>query len=338
MSCQINRKKISGWLFLLIIVNFITMGGATKAHAEEGIGFSYRNQLPKNQSSQGSYFDLLVKPSLKQTLVTEIKNESQTEMTVKISINDSKTTPTGTIEYGPSSLRNTEENVIKLTELLSGPTEVTLKSGETKNVEFQLRVPEKSFEGVILGGIQLEQVMPKTVSKKAVSVKNKYAYAFSVSLRESEKKITYQLSSVESSYNVSDNQGQVTVDVENDSQEIVKELTLATVLTEKDSNEVIVEEVVTNLKMAPKSIMAFQFNVNDLAAGNYVTKTLAKAGGQEWQWENTFEVKEIKSKPEKQLIETDVPQVNYGSVILIGFTVLIGTAILFIVLKLARKN
>ncbi|MGO3711025.1 WxL protein peptidoglycan domain-containing protein [Vagococcus salmoninarum] len=336
---KILVKKIKLIMLFSIISCCSVLSLTTKVQAEEGIGFSYYNQIPKNQLTEGSYFDLLVKPKDKQTLITEVRNESSESITVKVSINDSKTTGTGIIDYGPSNLENTKGLELKLNDILTGPTEVILKKGEVKELEFQLVLPEKSFEGVILGGIQLEKVTKNQVSKDAVSVQNKYAYAFSVSLRENKKKLDYNLNAVSSSYEQTARGNQVKIKVTNDTQEIVKKLQLSTIITASDAKEVLLEKASDNMKMAPMSVMDYAIEFPKAEPGKYVAKTIAKAGKQEWSWENEFEVLEQDQVLGSQVLEDDEPGKNSLSwVVAIILTLIIGTGILFVAIKLYKKN
>lgn len=322
---------LSSWSFIQIVT--------VTARADTGIGFSYYNHKPKNQLSEGSYFDLLVKPKMKQTLVTEIRNESAETITVKISINDSKTTSSGVIDYGPSSLKNTKGLRIKLSDILTGPTEIVLKKGEVKDLEFKLVMPEESFKGILLGGIELEKVTKKTVSTEKISVSNKYAYVYSISIRENETLEPYKLSAVKSEYVTTARDGKVEVQVSNDSQEIVKGLKIASVITSVAANEVLVEQVTEDMKMAPMSIMNYLVDFPDAEPGKYQVKTIATIRKETWSWVNEFEVLgQQQTVGTKELNEDNYRNINFGWLIAIISTVVIGTGILFITIRLYKKH
>lgn len=330
-----NKKKLIRCLLSLTVIWLVVNAFSKIVEAEEGIGFSYVNVIPKNQMSEGSYFDLLVKPKASQTLVTEIKNESLETIKIKLSINDSTTTQTGTIEYGPSSLKNRKGEYPKLTEMLTGPTEITLKKGEVQTVELKLTVPDEVFEGVILGGVQLERIMAKTESEKAVSVKNKYAYAFSVSIRESDKLLAPKLENLGGSYSSVDGKEQVKIELENQSQEIVKNMKMTTIISKKDSNKVLLEDVLEDMKMAPQSIMDYRIDFPNVEAGSYVAKTNILVGKKVFSWENFFEVSEGEERSSSRKLDvTKDEQVNYLGIVAIIATIIIGTGIIFLVIKL----
>lgn len=335
-----NKKKKS-WVILVavsIVILWTIVSPKMIVLAEEGIGFSYHNKIPKNQITKGSYFDLLVKPKDQQVLVTEIRNESRETIEIKISINDSKTNQNGQIEYGPSTLKNTKTLPYKLNDILTGPSEVTLKKGEVKEVEFVLKVPEKAFEGVLLGGIQLEKMTKDEPSDKEISVKNKYAYNFSISIRENKKILPYEIETQGTSFlNVND-QKWINLAISNNSQEIVKEMKVETIITEENSNEVLLENVAENLKMAPMSIMEYLIPFPEGAPGKYIEKTKVTTGKDVISWENTFTISEkLNQLGNEKLIERNQNGFNILWVIGILATLLIGTLILFIVIKLYKK-
>lgn len=331
-------KKRLVWLsFISLILWCVGQRMTLRAHAEEGIGFSYYNKTPKNQVSEGSYFDLLVKPKGQQTLVTEIRNESTETITITISISDSKTTGTGVIEYGPSQLINTKNLVYKLSDILTGPSEVKLKKGEVKEVKFNLNVPEKSFEGVILGGIQLEKTTKKSENEGADTIRNKYAYAFSVSLRENDQKLPYRLNSERVTYLTNEELGQVAVSVSNDSQEIVKEMTLSTVITAEESDEVIAESLTDKMKMAPMSVMDYLIEFPNAEPGRYLVKTKAVAGDQEWNWETKFDLTKEEIEAPKVVKKTP-KKVNYLGIMTLIVTIIVGLVFAVSLIQSYRKK
>lgn len=334
-------KKNIVRMTLIISLLWIGVSCPQKVLGEEneGVGFSYYNHAPKNQIAEGGYFDLLVEPGTEQTLITEISNESAEEMTVKININDATTAETGIIEYGPSSLKGHSEREHSLSDILNGPEEVTLKKGETKRVAFKLTVPTKPFKGVLLGGIQLEKKMAKHEGKNALSIQNKYAYVFSVSLREEKAKSKIDLSSTESLFVLTNDGGQVNVMITNNSPEIISEMNLAAAVTRKGKKAVLVETALENVKMAPMSVMAYPIDLDQLEPGKYLTETTAKIGKKEWRWIEEFEIKKTENKVgiKNQTVNQSLT-IKLGTVIAIVLILVAGTIVLFITIKLYQQK
>ncbi|MGO2099734.1 WxL protein peptidoglycan domain-containing protein [Vagococcus salmoninarum] len=335
----VNQKRcikviVSTFLIIFFLVAF--KPNYVNGAEETGIGFSYHNLIPKNQRTDGSYFDLLVKPKSEQELITEIRNESNKEIKIKISINDAKTNESGVIEYGPTSLKNVIDNPVKLSEILIGPSEVNLKKDEVKQIKFKLRMPEKEFNGVILGGIQLEKIQKAYSSKESLSIKNKYAYVFSVSLRENSKLEQYQISSGVSTY--SENSKTVKVTVNNDSQEIIKNMKIATILTKKDSKQVLAESSSSNMKMAPKSTLEYPVSFENIEAGDYQTKTIVEANKKKWVLVEDFEVKEDYANDQEQLNPIEERKNNIPLLVVLLISIILGTLILYIALKMYYKK
>lgn len=325
---------------MMLVINGtqIKVSGEESA-VNDGLGFTYYNQLPDNQISEGNYFDLLVKPGHKQTLVTEFRNEKKEEMTIQIRINDAKTAENGVIEYGMSSLESTTGNRYKLTDYLTGPDKVSLKAGEIKQVAFELTMPDTSFKGVILGGIQLAAITEGKESKSRVSIRNEFSYAFSISLRQTEALVPYQISFGEAHFNSEDKR--VRLKMNNDSQEIIKNMTVSTIITAVDSDKVLIEAVTKNKKMAPMSVMTYPVSFPKAKLGRYKMVTKVSVEAEEWETEQEFDVLATeeyeKNREEIDISDSSNKKLRLGVFIVLGVTLLVGTVILFSVLRLSKQ-
>lgn len=336
MKKSTRKKRLCLFsLLVTLFVSYSTTGLAKTVESAKGIGFSYRNMVPDNQIGEGNYFDLLVKPGQKQTLVTEIRNDSQESITIKVSVADAKTTETGLIEFGPSDLKNTKGLKVKLTELLEGPKEIKLKKGESKQLKMVLTIPKKSFEGMILGGIELQKVTKDKPSQNKVKISNQYVYVYSISLRESKDGGTGKpaMSENDSSFVIAGGQGKAKASFNNDTPTIVRGMTVESYVTSKESAEVLAENKLTDMKMAPYSQLDFAIPLINPQAGSYLTHTKVTLGNQEWKWDKPFEItqKETAEKatyahPEKKA------KISFAVVIMIVVAVIIGTAVIYAII------
>ena len=303
-----------------------------------GIGFTYHNEIPENQLAEGNYFDLLVEPGAEQRLVTRIHNYENRDMMIKISINDSKTTPEGLIEYGESRLQNTPALRYSLVDYLTGPKEILVKAQTSQAVTFDLKMPTEHFDGLLLGGIQLQEVTGAREEVSGFSVENEYAFVFSVSLRQNHKEVPLKLNSLATTYQHDNNQSFVTLGITNDSRLIGKELSLRTTLYEAGTEEPLAESQLTDFKLAPMSIFNYSMPTNKLVPGEYLTKTTINSAGQEWLLEEVFTVKaEVGGGTEPQLIRRKRSNILLP-LLLVASCLLVSTAILYFVLIKAKNS
>ncbi|WP_314067025.1 WxL protein peptidoglycan domain-containing protein [uncultured Vagococcus sp.] len=332
-----NQALVMPFLLLLLCLLMPVVSQAESDKPEEGIGFSYRNMMPENQIGEGNYFDLLVKPSQKQTVITEVTNETDDELKLNVHVSDAKTGETGIIEYSPSSLKNTNGLKVKLTDIAQAPKEVRLKKGETKQIEIDLTIPKKEFEGVILGGIELQKVSKEEKTKDKVMIRNEYTYVYSVSLRESlesESSIKGSMSPNNSIFVTKGGKNMAKASFNNDTPTIVREMVVESYVTASDSDRVLAESKLEQMRMAPYSQIDFPIMMDKPKVGSYMTHTKVTVGQLSWEWQEPFEVTENNLKESKTYAEAIIKnEVSIGLLLTIIVVLIMGTFILYMVIR-----
>lgn len=296
--------KVKGLLLLAMSLSLVTSPVALAQ--ETGMGFTYRNVLPKNQvkKTTGDYFDLKVKPGQQQALETQLTNETSEELTVQINVNNAGTNSSGEIDYSLSK-NKLEAAPVVLSEILTAPNQVTLKPKETQKLKLMLDVPKEKFDGVVLGSVHLKELKKKDnqseVKSKQVSVENDYAYVYSVRLRETDKLAKQNFEGLSSTS--SDNQ--VYVNFLNDSPNLVKDMSVEILLQPKESEEVISELNVKNYRMAPFSTISIPLS-SDVAlkpGEKYQTTTKVRVDEQEWDLKSEVTIGEDAVNNQSELFD-----------------------------------
>lgn len=306
--------------------------------AEETFSFSYMNILPDNQikETKGNSFDLLVKEGQNQVLESQIKNETNQEITVGISINDATTSSSGTINYGPSKDKLLSEANPKLTDILKAPTQVTLKPKETQTIKLELKVPETSFQGIILGGIHLKELQPKEKKQETTGIDNEYAYVYSVRLRETEnEKKAKPVFENRKSYIDKDN---IYISFVNKTPEVIKNITVEMGLYQKKSDKILSEKKVKNYKMAPYSIINIPFEMPEIAKDNETKRTKTKiiVEDQEWLFENELEqIKEVKNQEDLEIKREKIKTLN---LLIVGLLLISFIGFVFLIYWFIRRK
>ncbi|MGO3732932.1 MAG: WxL protein peptidoglycan domain-containing protein [Vagococcus sp.] len=271
--------------------------------AEEGtLNFTYENELPKNQIGDKTYFELKVKPKDTQTLVTKVTNKSKKKRTIIITVSNATTSPTGDINYGPNKKKLVGKKPLRLTDMIEYPNQVILKPGEMKKVRLKLTVPKEPFDGIVLGGVHLKEESKKKERsiEEGASLENEYSYVYSISLKETDKKIEPVLTSTGSVYNQ-----KVYTAINNPQPIILSDIQIDSQLMTEDSDKVLKDSTLTGYRMAPNSSLDIPFEgTEDLDVGMYRTKTIVTIKEQKWTFDNKFEVtKENKESYKKELFE-----------------------------------
>lgn len=326
-------KYLCSFLFLLIS---LVISDSVYAASEDAMGFTYENKIPDNQIGDHTYFELKVKPGDSQTLVTQITNTTDKPMIIKVNISDATTSSAGNIDYGASKDKLLGKNTLSIKEMIDAPTQIKLKAKETKDIKMKLKVPKKEFNGIVLGGIQLKQLdeEKKKKDKDRFALDSEYSYIYSISIRENDKKIESELISSGSKYN----QIAYTM-LENNSQEIISNLKIETLVMKSDSDKVIKDFKVDGYRIAPNSQLELPLEgTENLAIGKYRTQTTASVANKKWKFEDEFEVTE-KSKQEVVPsidIDSKGKSLNWLVIILIIASFVLVTAGIYFMLN--RKN
>ncbi len=274
---------------LFLLAFFLIKLNTASAQENQEIGFSYRNIPVKNQLSSGSFFDLMMKPGQKQALLTEITNTSNEEIVIKVTVSNATTAESGIINYSPSNAKNTDELKPSLKELAKVPKTITIPKGATRNLKIELTMPKEKFAGILLGGIQLEQVITESEDnnkKKDQSfVSSQFAYVYSISLRESKEEQKIELTYLDSQFQSTTEGERVVTRFSNDSAAIVKGMQVEAEITAKNSEKVLISKKTSNLKMAPQSIIDFSMDTKDLEEGQtYKLHMTVTQNGKKWRW------------------------------------------------------
>lgn len=327
MKLKINQVVLSGLLVLSLFLNFGELAKAAEKNQETGMGFTYVNKTPDNQLKEGNFFDLMMEKGQEQVLETELTNLTDQDLTINVIVSNATTTEAGVIDYGPSQHKTTWG----LRDLIEAPTSVKLPKNGKTTLKLALKMPAESIPGVVLGGIQLQQVMAGSeTTKDAVSINNQYAYVYSVSLRETEEVPDFAFESAATSV---DSKNQLSLNFSNQAARIIKGMTVETVVTAKDSEEVLGEQRLEELKMAPNSTIKIPLAI-ELGSGDYQTKTTVKVEDKSWQWVEDFSIDVQKATPKVTKIspESTPKSFNWLPLVIISGLLIMGTGVLYLVI------
>lgn len=276
----------------------------------EEFHFSYTNLIPENQveKTTGNYFDLLVKPDTTQVLQTVLKNESDEELVIKINISSATTSATGAINYGPSKSKLTSQAPYQLTDMLTGPTQVTLGSGESRTVDFTLTTPKTLEPGFILGGIHLSEMSGKEREqpKNGVSLANKYSYVYSVRLRTTDKAPKLELEDL----GLAETSDGLTYGIRNKTANLVRGMSIKGIVKEKDSNVVVSSIKHEGYDMAPYTDLTLPVEGELEPGKEYESELVVTVGKETWTFKDDVTKEKVTVVQENLLIEAVQKPVN----------------------------
>lgn len=286
-------------MFLLVLLSvasvFFCYGSF--AMAEEDIGFSVKAITPSNQIDLShSYFDLKMVPGIKQTLEVNILNTSNEDITLEISANNASTNSNGIIEYKKSDIKDETllipfEEIAKVIE----PT-VIVPANRSKTVHIEIKMPDISYDGVVLGGIFIKKINEdapvNASSSDSLSLRNVYSYVIGVKLSETETLVEpdFELLSV-----APENVNYHTVivaGIRNKEAAIAKNISLTVSIYEDTKITPLVTYQKSSVDMAPNSVMPFSvpWESGALMPGDYRATIHMEQDGKAWDFEMPFTI------------------------------------------------
>ncbi|WP_217884287.1 MULTISPECIES: DUF916 and DUF3324 domain-containing protein [unclassified Enterococcus] len=284
-----------------LILFFISFVAGHNVYANE-MDFSVRAILPENQRSQdASYFDLRVTPGQKQTLDIELTNDTDRDITVVTSANSAITNDNGIADYSHKKTKKDPSAAITFSEIAQMPEEIVLAKKSKKIVECIITMPEKSFDGYVLGGLYFEQKKDEaeeTNKNEAVAIGNRFSYVVGVLLSETDQEVRPELALNEVKADQFNGNNIVTMNIQNKQSAMIKKLQVDAKLYYEQEKKPRYENHQEALTMAPNTNFNYRIDLKEqpFVAGNYTVKIKANDGYKDWTWERKFDIKEKEVK------------------------------------------
>ncbi|MGC6768514.1 DUF916 and DUF3324 domain-containing protein [Enterococcus sp. LJL51] len=349
-------KRLQQYIFLFFIMFFGTMMFQQQAFGEESAtsnemleaqSFVYEIKYPENQQDDSGYFNLMIEPGKQQVIQIILRNLSDKEIDIKVDLNGAKTNSNGVVEYGPNEIESDPSLKYDFTDIVKAQEIVTLPANGEMPVDFTITMPEVSYDGLIVGGIQLQQIEKEedetdTTGNKA-NIVNRYAYIIALVLQETNVEIQPDLVLNKVSASQSNYRNAIAVNVSNVAPVFLKDLMMEVQISGSNNDEVLFEAKKSAMKMAPNSFMEFPVSMNgeQMKPGEYKAKILATSGSKKWEWTETFTIS--KSEADK-FNQDDVGIVQDTGldwlliISIIGGIILVAAVVFLVVHQLRKKN
>lgn len=293
---KIMKNKLT-YIVTAVLISLITfIARPTKSLAQEAggaTGFVYEIKFPENQQKEAGYFDLKMTPGQTQKVQVLLKNPRDKEITVETSLNGAKTNMNGVLEYGPINLKKDASLKYDFVDLVKAPEKVVLPPNSEKTLDIEITMPKASYDGVIVGGIQLKKADDEDQkTQNGANVINKYAYVIAMVLQETDTKVEPELNLNKVNAGQSNARNVVYVDVSNTKANFLDNLSMEAQIMSDKSDEVLYETKKSSMRMAPNSNMTFPVSMQgeEMVPGKYRAHILATSGSKKWEWTESFEI------------------------------------------------
>lgn len=292
-------KKFTKRISLLLLMVLVFAATVLPVSAEsKGSLYSVQAILPENQiNSKVTYYDLRMEAGQEQTIELLVKNISDEDVVITVSVNNAATNTNGNIMYTVAGIKDESMNHDIESIATIRDSEFTLSVGEEKIVEIDLDMPEVTFDGVILGGILVQgDVVDQNDStdeqENGLLLENKVAYVIGLKLSETDNLVKPNMNYLGTEpvlYGLATSMG---VKLQNTEAIIMKNVTVQAEIYKKNSDTLLHESTSTTVEIAPNSTFNYivDWEGQAIEAGSYRLKLKVVYEDKVWEWDEEFEV------------------------------------------------
>ncbi|AIG65463.1 WxL protein peptidoglycan domain-containing protein [Weissella tructae] len=303
---------------LLVGISTMPMINADDA-TSKGMDFGVRAVKQDNQMSDHTYFDLSMKDGQKQTLPVEISNASDDEMKVKVTVVDATTTSIGDVQYLTTNDYDKAKGH-RLTDIVEKTNQtITIPKNDTVTVNIMVNSPKKMY-GNILGGIQVEKVMPENAQSESddegISVRNSYSYVIGTQLHyKNLPKDQFDFSLGEIGLTKVNYRKKLSVDINNDNQKMISkaktEVKVSNVRKDGSVTDPILKDTIKSGSFAPMSTLHMPLDPDKIKVGDYQIDVTITQGKQKKHLVKKFHIStEDEKAAEKDSVKDS--NINWG--------------------------
>lgn len=320
-------------MMYIVVIFILTLFFCPVAFADQSAGFSVRPILSENQvNSEVGYFDLNLEPGESQTLSLELRNMSDEEINLSISVHTAFTNVSGVVEYGSDADVPNDTLPFFLADYIEGDGKITLSEGETKQVDLLLTLPEdKPFEGVLAAGIRVEEIKDgEHLSEESMAIENTLSYVMGLVVSNKREQLSPELDLLTVYADQLNFRNVFSAQIQNQSGAFVNQLEVIASIYNEDQTERLYSTEASGMQMAPHSNFAFPIPLNgeSFVSGTYVLHLQANSGELEWEWTRSFVVDDQTSKTFNRQDITIPSQTNYWLLVSIFLVILLILVIL----------
>lgn len=335
------RKLILRLSASLLMVGIMLQINGNSVHAADGsMNYQVSAKLPASQHNKNvSYFDLRLKPNQEETIKVEIKNTDDKEHTYNVIPNTAITNENGVVDYSQPKKKADKTAPANLKSLVSGEEKVVVAANSTKDATFKIKMPSKSYDGVLLGGFNISRKGSTGVKtqSESVTVRNNFAYVIGLRITENDTLVTPHLKMNEIKAGLVHYRTAVTANLQNTKATMISGMKVDAKITKRGSKTVLHRAIKSDLAMAPNSNFNYQISWDNeqLAAGKYTLDlTASDKSGQQWHFTRHFEIKnETAKRANKSAVDLKKKSVNWWYIIGIAIVIILIAYIIYLKLK-----
>lgn len=292
--------------FVLLIMPFF---GSNIVFGEETLNFHVKPEFPQSQiEGSASYFDLNLNPGETETLVLELQNDKNEAIKVRITPHTAFTNVNGVVEYGKNAVEADPTLIHSLDGLIDPIEPIKLKAKESIKIELKLNMPQKSFEGILAGGLRIEEMkeeQKETDNGEGLAIKNEFSYVIGILVSNSRSTVKPALELLDVFADQVNYRNVFSATLQNFTPTFLNRLEVEATIQREGKDDVLYKTNQNGMQMAPNSNFNFPISLDGarFQSGDYVLKMKARSGNEEWEWTKNFT---IEGDEARQLNREDV--------------------------------
>lgn len=320
---------------VIAMLTVIFSGQTIIASANEGPKYTVTPILPRNQVIDvKDQFDLQVSPNEKKTIEVLVTNNSDEKIHIKATAVTGITNSNGIIDYTSDKVAADET----FKDIATVKEKQVIPPQSNEKIQITYTVPKNGINGLMLGGIKVEEEEAMKTSKQ--TIKNKYNYVIPIKLHTEKKLPQATVNFKDIAITQNGLRNTITTTLENPQGAILRNITMSIHIKQKNSNKTYYSKEIDQLKFAPNTTFDYQWPINkEFEAGSYEATLHIKADGFEKEWNKSFEMeaKKVKDLNKSTVSPTD-NNADLQMYILMGIIAVLILLIILILIKVRRRK
>jgi len=346
------KKRMMKILGVVMLITMILHLNVKEVEAD-ALRFTVQPGLPENQVDlNAGWFDLLIEPGESQTIQLNIINLSYEDIIIEPSFAPASTTFLGGIDYAPNDIEPDVTLVHNFADLVvDAPEYLVIPGSGSEILEVTLQLPSGEFEGLVAGGVTIEEREPEFnmaeneqlgENQAGMALDNRFRMTVAVILRNNLEPVDTDMDLIRAAAGSLNARNVINAYVQNPQPSFLGDVTLWATVTDRTSGAVMFQEFSqpSSINFAPNTLLAFPIRLDGilLEAGLYTMNVRAETEDDEWELTYDFEITQEEAdrlNAADVLIEDEEFPWLW---VLIGATILLVVMLIFLVVLLKRKR
>lgn len=341
---NVNQRNSQWKLIVGLFVIVLAFLRPTVVLGEETLNFHVTPELPQSQiEGTASYYNLNLNPGETETLVLMLQNDKEEPLEVKVTAHTAFTNVNGVVEYGKTAEQADPTLLYSIDELIEPIDTIELAAKESKRVELTLKMPADSFEGVLAGGLRIEEVRPEEENVdngESIAIKNEFSYVVGVLARNSQTTVQSDLELLDVFADQVNYRNVISATLQNFTPTFVNRLEVEATVQREGEDEVLYETSQSQMQMAPNSNFNFPISLEGdrFQSGEYVLNMTARSGEEEWEWTKKFTIEADEARKLNRADVTIDTSTNWWMMSAVGLFVIVLGIVIYVLLKKRKQK